>query len=207
MSRRYCLPAKRTRLGRGVHGVSLEADQRQDAAAGGDAAWPSSSRRVPAWKSCHTPEGRSSRPSIGVARARAPPGSRRRPAPRRRCGASRQRSVSRIERTRRPRTGTTSARSLSSRGRINWHSGSPKRQLNSITFGPSCVSIRPAYRIPRYGWPSASHAGQRRAQHAFLYLVEQRRGGVARPGVAAHAARVRARGRRPGAACSRAPGA
>ena len=33
-------------------------------------------------------------------------------------------------------------------------SGSPKRTLNSITFGPSAVSIRPQYRKPRYGVPS-----------------------------------------------------
>ncbi len=35
-----------------------------------------------------------------------------------------------------------------------WHSGSPKRALNSTTLGPSAVAISPAYRTPRYGMPS-----------------------------------------------------
>ncbi len=34
-------------------------------------------------------------------------------------------------------------------------SGSPKRQLYSTTFGPSFVSIRPKYRQPLKGRPSA----------------------------------------------------
>ena len=39
---------------------------------------------------------------------------------------------------------SSSARSLSSRIISTWHSGSPKRALYSISFGPSRVSIRPA---------------------------------------------------------------
>ena len=35
------------------------------------------------------------------------------------------------------------------RGRTTCASGSPMRQLNSTTFGPSSVSMRPAYRKPR----------------------------------------------------------
>ena len=41
-------------------------------------------------------------------------------------------------------------------GRITCVSGSPSRTLNSITFGPSGVSIRPTNRKPRNGWPSAA---------------------------------------------------
>jgi len=46
------------------------------------------------------------------------------------------------------------ARSPSSRGRSTCASGSPKRTLNSSTIGPASVSMRPAYRTPRYGAPS-----------------------------------------------------
>src|SRR5436305_418140 len=35
-----------------------------------------------------------------------------------------------------------------------WVSGSPKRQLNSITFGPSAVRTRPTYSSPAKGVPS-----------------------------------------------------
>lgn len=31
---------------------------------------------------------------------------------------------------------------------LTWHSGSPKRQLNSRTFGPCLVNISPAYKTP-----------------------------------------------------------
>ena len=41
---------------------------------------------------------------------------------------------------------------------IAWHSGSPKRQLNSITFGPSRVIIRPTKSTPVYGAPSLAIA-------------------------------------------------
>ena len=47
------------------------------------------------------------------------------------------------------------SKSLSSRGSTTCVSGSPKRQLYSITFGPSGVSIRPKYRQPLKGQPSA----------------------------------------------------
>src|SRR5690242_21748234 len=36
-------------------------------------------------------------------------------------------------------------------GTIAWVSGSPKRQLNSTTFGPSLVNISPAYNSPANG--------------------------------------------------------
>ena len=52
----------------------------------------------------------------------------------------------------------TVSRSLFSRGRTTWVSGSPKRQLYSMTLGPSLVSIRPKYRQPRKGRPSAAMA-------------------------------------------------
>ena len=45
-------------------------------------------------------------------------------------------------------------RSPSSIGSTTCASGSPKRALNSSTIGPDSVSIRPAYRTPRYGTPS-----------------------------------------------------
>ena len=41
---------------------------------------------------------------------------------------------------------------------IAWHSGSPKRQLNSMTFGPSRVIIRPTKSTPVYGAPSLAIA-------------------------------------------------
>src|SRR6056297_3059447 len=49
----------------------------------------------------------------------------------------------------------SSSRSFLRGGRITWHSGSPKRQLYSTTFGPSFVIINPTYRIPQYGEPSS----------------------------------------------------
>ena len=50
------------------------------------------------------------------------------------------------------------ARSLVSFGSTTSVSGSPKRALNSMTFGPSAVAIRPAYRMPVNGVPSAAMA-------------------------------------------------
>ena len=47
------------------------------------------------------------------------------------------------------------ARSSAIIGITTCASGSPNRTLNSITFGPSQVSISPAYRNPRYSCPSA----------------------------------------------------
>ena len=47
------------------------------------------------------------------------------------------------------------SRSLSSSGRTTCVSGSPKRQLYSMTFGPFGVSIRPKYRQPRNVRPSS----------------------------------------------------
>mmetsp|Transcript_85350 Transcript_85350/g.238224 ORF Transcript_85350/g.238224 Transcript_85350/m.238224 type:complete len:203 (-) Transcript_85350:2531-3139(-) len=50
---------------------------------------------------------------------------------------------------------STSKRSQSSSGTMACVSGSPKRQLNSMTTGPSAVSINPAKRQPTNGLPSA----------------------------------------------------
>ena len=47
-----------------------------------------------------------------------------------------------------------SSRSLSRSGSTTWVSGSPKRQLYSMTFGPFSVIIRPKYRQPRNSLPS-----------------------------------------------------
>mmetsp|Transcript_102719 Transcript_102719/g.296940 ORF Transcript_102719/g.296940 Transcript_102719/m.296940 type:complete len:233 (+) Transcript_102719:2170-2868(+) len=49
----------------------------------------------------------------------------------------------------------TSYKSQSNNGRTACVSGSPKRQLNSITIGPSSVIIRPANKQPTKGLPSA----------------------------------------------------
>src|SRR5205814_2265010 len=40
--------------------------------------------------------------------------------------------------------------------RTAWVSGAPKRQLNSMTWGPVGVSARPAYRRPVKGTPRAA---------------------------------------------------
>ncbi|OPZ68780.1 MAG: hypothetical protein BWY81_00713 [Firmicutes bacterium ADurb.Bin467] len=48
-----------------------------------------------------------------------------------------------------------SSRSVSSSGSTACASGSPKRQLYSMTFGPSTVSISPKYRQPLKRRPSA----------------------------------------------------
>ena len=50
------------------------------------------------------------------------------------------------------------SRSLSSSGSTTCASGSPKRQLYSMTFGPSGVIISPKYRQPLNGQPSAAMA-------------------------------------------------
>ena len=52
----------------------------------------------------------------------------------------------------------TVRRSDSKRGSTTWVSGSPKRQLYSMTLGPSRVSIRPKYRQPVKGRPSSAMA-------------------------------------------------
>ena len=49
-------------------------------------------------------------------------------------------------------------RSLSNSGNTACVSGSPKRQLYSITFGPSLVIISPKYKHPRKGQPSSRMA-------------------------------------------------
>src|SRR5947209_2759873 len=45
--------------------------------------------------------------------------------------------------------------SLDSEGRTAWVSGSPNRQLNSTTLGPTGVSIAPTYNRPVKGAPCA----------------------------------------------------
>ena len=94
---------------------------------------------------------------LEAARSRRPcwrrPGS-----PRRRARPSPpSRRTSRAARPR-ARPGSTqassaSSRSLRRRGSTACVSGSPKRQLNSSTFGPAAVIISPAYRTPWNGVP------------------------------------------------------
>ena len=92
-----------------------------------------------------------------------PPGPRRGPRWRRRCGSTRgsprwrrppsprRRSANRGSCARRPAaaSASSSARSLRRRGSTTCASGSPKRTLYSSTLGPSGVSMNPAYRTPR----------------------------------------------------------
>ena len=52
------------------------------------------------------------------------------------------------------------SKSLSSSGSTTWVSGSPKRQLYSMTLGPWGVIIRPKYRQPLKGQPSARMAAR-----------------------------------------------
>ena len=54
----------------------------------------------------------------------------------------------------------TVSRSVFSRGSTAWVSGSPKRQLYSMTLGPSGVSIKPKYRQPLKGQLSARMAAR-----------------------------------------------
>ena len=49
----------------------------------------------------------------------------------------------------------TSTKSVLRRGSTTCVSGSPKRALYSMTFGPFGVSIRPKYKQPLNGLPSA----------------------------------------------------
>src|SRR4029079_16598839 len=50
-------------------------------------------------------------------------------------------------------TASSARRSLSSSGKTTWVSGSPNRQLNSSTLGPSSASMSPAYSSPTNGAP------------------------------------------------------
>ena len=84
------------------------------------------------------------------------------------------------------------SRSDCRRGSSAWHSGSPKRTLNSISFGPSSVSISPANRKPRNGVPRraiSARAGRMMRLHAGL--LPARRGNAGRR-IGAHAAGIRA---------------
>ena len=73
------------------------------------------------------------------------------------------------------------------RGRTTCASGSPSRQLNSMTFRPSRVSISPAYRIPTYGHPSAASAATTgsmisvRALRSTSWFQRTPRGGLYAP--------------------------
>ena len=84
-----------------------------------------------------------------------PPGIRRRR--RRRC--RRRRLAPRSDAAAsspRVHASSSSATSDSTRGSTACASGSPNRQLNSISRGPSAVSINPAYSTPTYGVPAAA---------------------------------------------------
>ena len=115
----------------------------QDAAAGGD------DRPVVGARGARVDDlgarvGRGVEAGDDVARGRARPGSRRWPG--RPSRPSRRRTPSRSSPGRRGGSAATSvsSRSLRRRGRTTWVSGSPKRTLNSMTCGPSSVSISPA---------------------------------------------------------------
>ena len=87
---------------------------------------------------------------------------------------------------------SASSRSLRSRGSTACVSGSPKRQLNSSTFGPAAVIIRPAYRTPRYGRAASRAARRRPAGERSSTISAQRSASMPGHGrVAAHAAGVR----------------
>ena len=65
-----------------------------------------------------------------------------------------------------------------SSGNTTCVSGSPNRQLNSMTLGPAAVSIIPAYSTPLYGRPSARAAKGRRDRHALRRRARHRRQSV-----------------------------
>ena len=99
-------------------------------------------------------------------RAPARQGSRAPPSPRRspRCRANRRSKCASS-----PSHAACSAGSRSDRSRSSstWHSGSPKRTLNSISFGPSAVSIRPAIQDAAERRAAARHLRQRRPDDAL----------------------------------------
>ena len=57
-------------------------------------------------------------------------------------------------------------RSLSSRGRSTWHSGSPKRTLNSSSFGPVLGHHQPGVEHAAIGRALRAHAGDGRARRS-----------------------------------------
>ena len=85
-----------------------------------------------------------------------------------------------------------SSRSLSNSGSSAWVSGSPKRQLNSSTRGPSAVSMSPAYSTPTYGRPSARRPSTAGCKIVRVRSASQMPAGKSGRGcVGAHAAGVR----------------
>ena len=110
-----------------------------------------------------------------VCRSRTRPDSRRR-----RARPSRPRRRHEIDlhvrrAARRAPARSRSARSVRRRGITTSVSGSPNRQLYSSTFGPSGVSISPAYRSPRYGTPSCGHGVHRAAADVPDRVLGRRR--------------------------------
>ena len=72
-----------------------------------------------------------------------------------------------------------------------WHSGSPKRTLYSISFGPSFVIISPAKSTPLYGAPRALQRAHGRMDDLVHHALVHRLGHDRRRRVGAHAAGIR----------------
>ena len=128
------------------------ADDRQHAAAGGDdvVAAPRRARRGTRARPARAP-------ADAVREIGSPVGPGRRDSRARR--ARRRRAARAGTRSGAPSSAPSAAaarrgaRSSAIIGITTCASGSPNRTLNSITFGPSQVSISPAYRNPRYSCP------------------------------------------------------
>ena len=99
-----------------------------------------------------------------------------------------------------------STRSERSRGSTAWVSGSPKRALNSSTFGPVGADHQARRRGRRGRGARAGHRRQRRPVHGVDDLLDLAAAEAGHRRVAAHAAGVRAPGRRRRSACSPGPG-
>ncbi len=62
-------------------------------------------------------------------------------------------------------------RSVSKSGSTTWASGSPKRQLYSMTLGPASVSMSPKYRQPLKGRPSTFMAAIVGKKISFMHCA------------------------------------
>ena len=169
---RYCMPGHEIRLdrlvgaGRGPRRASAPTAVTSSTRPPAVTIAPSSRRSVPAWNTV-TPGTRTGRVETvdHVAGARAA-----RDSPRPRARRSRTRRRGTRHRRRAARRGPT--RGSGRRGRSRAAAprpgtpGSPKRTLYSSTFGPSGVSMRPAYRTPRYSRVAAPQLRERRLDRA-----------------------------------------
>ena len=160
MSRRYCMPSNLMWSDAGVGArhrlreIGAAADDGQHPPAGGDelTVAPRGSSVVDR----HAGNGlRLVDPLDRPDPTRTTPDSRATRARRRRSGPCRTAPAKREASRHAPATSSGSSGSSIS-GRMTCVSGSPSRTLNSITFGPAVVSIRPTNRKPRNGWPSAA---------------------------------------------------